>query len=272
MCLTSGVARPRGSTRTHHLSSKRRLIPAIRVYILISLAEGYKHVKPYGLHGTYDHALEWLKSSSVKDKPKTILWLGSSLGNFKRHEAAPFLAGFSDAIKTGDTMLIGIDSCKDPSRVYHAYNDNQNVTHEFILNGLKHANRLMEKATFKLDEWEVIGEFDEAAGRHHAFVSPLKDVTIEGAKISEGERIRIEESYKYSREEILELWEGAGLAENAVWSNDRGDYGESRQLRRLTKGIDLDSRAALRVETCSVLPQQAGCVCCTTSANACRMA
>jgi len=236
------------------------------------LAEGYKHVKPYGLHGTYDHALEWLKSSSVKDKPKTILWLGSSLGNFKRHEAAPFLAGFSDAIKTGDTMLIGIDSCKDPSRVYHAYNDRQNVTHEFILNGLKHANRLMEKETFKLDEWEVIGEFDEEAGRHHAFVSPLRDVLIEGVKISKGERIRIEESYKYSREEILELWEGAGLAENAVWSTDKGDYGKFTQLTQLKKVIDLDSRIALRVETCSLLPHQAGCVCCTASANACGMA
>ncbi|KAF3043996.1 hypothetical protein E8E12_005344 [Didymella heteroderae] len=187
--------------------------------------EGYKHVKPFGLHGTYDHALEWLRSSAVKDKPKTILWLGSSLGNFKRQDAAPFLAGFSDALKTGDTMLIGIDSCKDPSRVYHAYNDKQNVTHEFILNGLKHANRLMNKENFNLDEWEVIGEFDKEAGRHHAFVSPLKDVAIEGVQISKGEWIRIEESYKYSRDEILKLWEGAGLAENAVWSNDRGDYG-----------------------------------------------
>lgn len=194
--------------------------------MLIWFADGYEHVKPYGLHGTYDHALEWLNSSRIKDKPKTILWLGSSLGNFDRQEAASFLAGFGDAIRTGDTMLIGIDSCKDPSRVYHAYNDRQNVTHEFIMNGLKHANRLTGNKTFKLDEWEVIGEFDEEAGRHHAFVSPLRDVTVEGVEILKGERIRIEESYKYSREEVLELWEGAGLAENTIWSNDRGDYGK----------------------------------------------
>jgi EasF-like predicted methyltransferase len=246
MCLASDAAQPRGSTHTP-LSAKRCQIPVPRVYILIRLAEGYKHVKPYGLHGTYDHALEWLKSSSVKDKPKTILWLGSSLGNFKRHESAPFLAGFSDAIKTGDTMLIGIDSCKDPSRVYHAYNDEQNVTHEFILNGLKHANRLMNNETFKLDEWEVIGEFDEEAGRHQAFVSPLKDVTVEGVKISKGERVRIEESYKYSRDEILELWEGAGLAENGVWSTDRGDYGKQHQPIWLLQMIDLRFRTAFRI-------------------------
>jgi EasF-like predicted methyltransferase len=223
-------------------------------------------VKCYGLHGTYDHALEWLKSSSIKDKPKTILWLGSSLGNFKRHEAAPFLAGFGDAIKPGDTMLIGIDSCKDPNRVYHAYNDSENVTHEFILNGLKHANRLMGNETFKSDEWEVIGEFDKQAGRHHAFVAPLKDVDIEGIRIPKGERIRIEESYKYSREEILELWEGAGLAENSVWSNSRGDYGKPRLSTQLSFHVtERICRTAPSVKTRYFLSNAAGCVRRTTS-------
>ena len=227
------------------------------VCILTRLAEGYKHVKCFGLHGTYDHALEWLKSSNVKDKPKTILWLGSSLGNFKRHEAAPFLAEFGNAIKAGDTMLIGIDSCKDPNRVYHAYNDRQNVTHEFIFNGLKHANRLMDRETFKLDEWEVIGEFDENAGRHHAFVAPLKDVVIEDVKILKGERIRIEESYKYSREEILKLWEGAGLAENAVWSNDRGDYGKRYLYTTSSCVAHLYFRIAFCVKTRCLLSYEA---------------
>jgi EasF-like predicted methyltransferase len=188
---------------------------------------GYKHVKCFGLYGTYDHALEWLKSKDVSGKPKTILWLGSSLGNFERSEVAPFLAGFRDAIQPGDTMLIGIDSCKDPDRVFHAYNDREDVTHNFILNGLKHANRIMGgKTVFNLDEWEAIGEFDIKAGRHHAFVAPLKDVVVDGIPVAKGERIRIEESYKYSREEVLQLWEGAGLSESTVWSNSKGDYGE----------------------------------------------
>ncbi|CAO2654627.1 Nn.00g113600.m01.CDS01 [Neocucurbitaria sp. VM-36] len=187
--------------------------------------EGYKHVKCFGLHGTYDNALEWLKSSEIEAKPKTILWLGSSLGNFKRHEVPPFLAGFGDVLQPGDTMLIGIDSCKDPGRVYHAYNDRDNVTHEFILNGLKHANKLMGETAFDIQDWEVIGEYDQEAGRHHAFVSPRKDVVIDDVHISQGERIRIEESYKYSRDEVTNLWEGAKLAENAVWANSKADYG-----------------------------------------------
>lgn len=168
-----------------------------------------------------------MRSEHVSAKPKTILWLGSSLGNFERPDVPPFLAGFRDAIHPGDTMLIGIDSCKNPDRVYHAYNDKEDVTHNFILNGLKHANRIMGgKPLFNLDEWEAIGEFDIKAGRHHAFVAPLRDVVVDGVPVRKGERIRIEESYKYSREEALHLWEQAGLTESTVWSNSAGDYGE----------------------------------------------
>ena len=187
--------------------------------------EGYKHVKCFGLHGTYDHALEWLKSSHISAKPKTILWLGSSVGNFKRDEVPPFLVGFRDALQPGNTMLIGIDSCKDPNRVFHAYNDRENVTRQFTLNGLKHANHIMKKDVFNLDDWEAIGEYDVDAGCHHAFVAPLKDVVIDGIPIPKGERIRIEESYKYSQEEIRKLWQVAQLTENTVYTNSRGDYG-----------------------------------------------
>ncbi|KAF2871376.1 C-type lectin protein [Massariosphaeria phaeospora] len=187
--------------------------------------EGYKHVKCFGLYGTYDNALAWLETSHVSAKPKTILWLGSSLGNFKRHEVPPFLAAFRKALQPGNTMLIGIDSCKNPERVYHAYNDKEGVTHAFTLNGLKHANHVFGKEVFKLNEWEAIGEYDTAAGRHHAFVSPVKDVEIDGVKIVKGERIRIEESYKWDRGEIHRLWDQAELVENTVFSYSKGDYG-----------------------------------------------
>lgn len=179
------------------------------------------------MHGTYDHALEWLKSPKISAKPKTILWLGSSLGNFERHEVPPFLSGFTAAIQPGDTMLIGIDSCKDNDRVYHAYNDRDNVTHRFTLNGLKHANRLMGDTVFHPDEWEASGEYDAKKGCHRAWVSPTKDINIDGVQIKKGEKIRIEESYKYSREEIQQLWQGAGLVEDTIWSNASADYGES---------------------------------------------
>ncbi|KAL1652125.1 hypothetical protein SLS58_000250 [Diplodia intermedia] len=188
-------------------------------------SQSYNHVTCYGLHGTYDDGMEWMKRPEIASRPKTVLWIGSSVGNFKRDEAGPFLQSVTDSLQTGDKLLIGIDACKDPERVYHAYNDRDNVTHDFILNGLKNANRILGSEQFKPGEWEVIGEYDSQNGRHHAFVSPLKNVTIDGVDIEAGERLRIEESYKYSAEETRQLWEIGQVAEGARWTNKAGNYG-----------------------------------------------
>lgn len=186
----------------------------------------YQHVKCFGLHGTYADGLEWLKRPEIAAQSKSILSLGSSIGNFKRHEAAAFLRELAGILQAGDTMLIGIDACKDSEKVFHAYNDKDGLTHQFILNGLLHANRLIGTDCFKVEDWKVIGGYDSLAGRHHAFVSPLKDVTIDDVHVREGERIRIEESYKWSQEGTARLWEAAGLVEGGKWSNGLGDYGQ----------------------------------------------
>lgn len=186
----------------------------------------YKHVKFYGLHGTYDDGLEWLKTEEVKAKSKTVLSLGSSLGNFKKHEASSFLRGFADVLLSGEIMIIGIDACRRPEKVFHAYNDRHDVTHSFLLNGLRNANRLLGKELFNLDEWDGIGEYvyDRFSGRHQAFLSPMRDVLVGGIPIKKGEKIRIEESHKYSANETIQLWQAAGLAEGSKWSTKTGDY------------------------------------------------
>ncbi|KAF2459036.1 C-type lectin protein [Lineolata rhizophorae] len=189
-------------------------------------ADVFQHVKVFGLHGTYDDGLDWLRSPAVSAKPKTVLTMGSSIGNFSRPEAPKFLKSFAKALNPGDLMLVGIDACKDPEKVYHAYNDKKGVTHRFVLNGLVHANRLLGREVFKLDDWRVVGEYDEAAGRHQAFASPNKDVVFDDSTIiRKDERVRIEESYKFSADETIQLWESAGLAEGASWFNKLGDYG-----------------------------------------------
>lgn len=184
----------------------------------------FKHVQCFGLLGTYDDGLAWLKQAEYAKRPKTILSLGSSIGNFPRNEAAEFLSQFVDIFTTNDSFLLGIDGCTDGSAVYHAYNDREGLTHEFILNGLKHANELLDREVFHVPDWQVIGEYDEQAGRHHAFVAPLKDVTVEGVNIGAGERVRIEESYKYDADQRRQLWNDAGVTEGASWTNTGGNY------------------------------------------------
>ena len=191
----------------------------------LSAVDGvYKHVHFHGLLGTYDDGLAWLKKTANIGKPKCVLWMGSSIGNLDRSEAAEFLQGFSDVLRDQDSMLIGIDACQDSDKVYHAYNDERGTTHKFVLNGLMHANKLMGKEVFRKDDWKVIGEYDETAGRHQAFYSPVKDVVVEETPIMAGERIRIEESYKYSLLQSNELWQQAGLQVRARFANRTNDY------------------------------------------------
>jgi len=92
----------------------------------------FKHVRCHGLLGTYDDGLDWLKMPSNKSRPKCVMSLGSSIGNFHRHEAAAFLRGFAEILQSSDSMLIGLDATDDPGKVYHAYNG-QSVSGDFPL-------------------------------------------------------------------------------------------------------------------------------------------
>ncbi|KAL9634132.1 MAG: hypothetical protein Q9204_003119 [Flavoplaca sp. TL-2023a] len=184
----------------------------------------YEYVKCHGLLGTYDDALEWLKRSELQQRHKWILTLGSSIGNFGRQEAANFLESFANTLDSNDRMLVGLDACQDKQKVFSAYNDRHGKTHDFVRNGLVHANRLLGKAVFKLEDWKVVGEFDELAGRHQAFYTPIKDLVIDGVYIKAGEKIRVEESHKYSAVQGSELWQAAGLVEQASFGNSMDDY------------------------------------------------
>ena len=184
----------------------------------------YKHVHCHGLLGTYDDGLAWLKEPKNLKKPKCILWMGSSIGNVNRTEAADFLRGFSSILGPQDTLLIGVDACQDPNKVFQAYNDKQGKTHDFILNGLAHANKLMGKEVFCKNEWKVIGEYDVEAGCHRAFVSPIRDVVVGNVVIKAGQRIQIEESYKYSLLQSTDLWHDAGLSLQARFGDRSNQY------------------------------------------------
>lgn len=162
----------------------------------------FTHVKCFGLWGTYDDGLEWLKSPENAEKPKTILSLGSSIGNFTRQEAVDFVGQFAAILQPNDSFVIGLDACQDPDKVYHAYNDRDGITHRFTMNGLHHANRLLGRESFATDDWEAIGEYDQGDERHRAFVVPRKDLQVEGVSLRQGEKIRIEESYKYNRKQV----------------------------------------------------------------------
>jgi EasF-like predicted methyltransferase len=193
----------------------------------LSQVPHFKHVSCHGLFGTYDDGRDWL-AGMKDDRPRCILHMGSSIGNFTQAEAVDFLKQFSDVMKPQDLILIGVDSWNQPDKVYHAYNDSQGLTHKFILNGLANANRIFNREIFHLPDWRVHGEYvydSDEGGRHQAFVFPIRDVTVLGQRVHAFERIKIEQSIKYSELGSEKLFSLAGLEKLARWTVDN-EYGE----------------------------------------------
>ena len=186
----------------------------------------YKHVKCHGLHGTYDDGFEWLKAPENVMRPKCIMSIGSSIGNFSRDGAAAFLKQISTNLNPFDLVLVGVDGCEDPSRVYHAYNDQCGTTHRFYRNGLRQVNRLLGHELFKQEQWAIQGEFNAQNCRHQVFVVASENITDQEFSFSKGERIHVENSHKYPPDRLVRLWQEAGLIPGESFTNRRGDHRE----------------------------------------------
>uniref|UniRef100_A0A0B7JM92 Histidine-specific methyltransferase SAM-dependent domain-containing protein n=1 Tax=Bionectria ochroleuca TaxID=29856 RepID=A0A0B7JM92_BIOOC len=221
----------------------------------LSQLPAFQNVTCRGLHGTYDDGRDWL--ATLKDRPKCVIHMGSSIGNFHRDDAAKFLEGFGRIMGSGDCMFVGVDSCIRPDKYvtlppqielmvlteYKAMRttvriirlkihwfchkltkapllDHKGLTHQFILNGLENANSLFGYEVFHIPDWKVIGEYvyDEDGGRHQAFVAPIRETVVLGHQIKAFERIKIEQSLKYSSSGSIKLWKAAGLVEAHRWT------------------------------------------------------
>ena len=184
----------------------------------------FHHVSFNALHGTYDDALSWLGQSRTDATATCVMTLGSSLGNFTRDGAAQFLTSFKKALTASDLVLVGLDACQKPDRVFHAYHDSQDVTKRFYQNGLAHANDILGYEAFKPDEWEVEGLYDEKANKHQASYVAVKAVNGKDFTFGKGEKIHLEDAFKYSEAESDALWHSAGLLPQMTYSNKTGDY------------------------------------------------
>lgn len=147
---------------------------------------------------------------------KLVLWLGSSVGNFTRLDAAQFLSDVRLSMDAGDQLLMGVDLRKERVILEAAYGDAQGVTAQFNLNLLGRINRELG-GHFDLDAFQHKAVYDEDEGRVEMYLVSTRDqvVVIDdlGLDVSfeAGEMIFTEPSYKYSLAEIDTLAENSGF-------------------------------------------------------------
>ncbi len=196
-----------------------------------SLLDEYAGLEVSALCCTYNEALGYLQDDdgAPDGATKLILWLGSSIGNLDRDEAANFLRGVRRSMGRADRMLVGIDLRKDRATLEAAYDDAQGVTARFNVNLLARINRELG-GEFDLDRFDHEAVYDEDTGVVQMYLVSREgqSVPIGGLRMSatfaRGERIHTENSYKYSRSEISDLAARAGLDVERQWIDADGAF------------------------------------------------
>jgi L-histidine N-alpha-methyltransferase len=191
----------------------------------LALRAEYPRLDVRPLLATYDHAIHRL--AVAPSRPKLVVWLGSSIGNLARVEAAMFLRNARLALRPADRVLVGIDLRKDPAKIRLAYDDARGITARFNKNLLLRVNRQLG-GRFDAERFRHVATYHEDDGRlEMTLVSELpvrveiEDLELE-VRLGAGETIHTEDSYKYSHAEIAALGWAAGFSGARQWVDRAG--------------------------------------------------
>ncbi|KAK9475867.1 hypothetical protein V1514DRAFT_338698 [Lipomyces japonicus] len=192
-----------------------------------------EYVTVIGLYGSYTDGRKWLSilRSNDSNSKVTLMWLGSSIGNFNRDEACQFISEFVEqSLTCNDLFLVGIDRRNDSRDVFKAYNDSDGLTKQFILNGLTHVNAQLGKHVFHLEDWDYQSVYHADKGYHEACYCAKRDVDLgtilDGFPVlAKGDTIKVEQSWKYSIAESNALFSRCLLTKLKTWTDSSNMYG-----------------------------------------------
>jgi dimethylhistidine N-methyltransferase len=173
---------------------------------LVSRMQSYfpeLEVKPR--NAEYFTALSKFDSNSLR--PKLVLFLGSSIGNFNEDRTRSFMSELRNNLNSGDKVLIGFDLQKNPATILEAYNDNAGITKAFNINLLIRINRELN-ANFELHQWDHYATYDPDTGYARSYLISLRKQSVHIGALNKdfhfatGETIHTEVSRKYNFDQI----------------------------------------------------------------------
>jgi dimethylhistidine N-methyltransferase len=156
---------------------------------------------------------------------RLTLFLGSNIGNFDRPGADAFLRGVRAELDAGDALLVGTDLVKPEADLLMAYDDPLGVSAAFNRNLLVRINRELG-ADFEVGAFQYRALWNAAESRveMHLVATSRQQVRIPAASLelsfAEGETIWTESSYKYRRDEVVQMLERAGFRRTIQWVNE----------------------------------------------------
>lgn len=180
-------------------------------------------LKITGIVDKYENGLELVRNVN---KRKIIVFFGSSIGNFDRHEMIIFLKNVYDSMNPGDLFLLGFDLVKNSAVLERAYNDTKGITKKFNLNLLQRVNDDLG-GNFKISEFEHIAFYNIAKQRIEMHIRSkvnqqvyISDIGL-SLNLKKDETIRSEYSYKYTVKQISRMMKTIGFNTTRMWCDDQ---------------------------------------------------
>lgn len=189
------------------------------------LAERYPGLAVDAVAGDFTLHLSHLPTEGQR----MIAFLGGTLGNFYEEERRAFLGALADTLRSGESILLGVDLYKDVDRIIAAYNDETGVSEAFNKNVLAVINRELG-ADFDLEDFTYMPLWDPIHSRVDMRCLSLIDQTvrIEGldltVELSASEEIRVEISTKFRPHKIIGEVTDAGFELTELFAGN-GDFG-----------------------------------------------
>lgn len=159
---------------------------------------------------------------SLPGRRRVGFFPGGTIGNLTPQEARAFLRAWAGRLGAGGAMLVGVDLRKPAEVVTPAYDDAQGVTARFTLNVLARANRELG-GDFDLGTFAHRVDYDPDTGQVAIHLESLRAQTARAAgrsfAFAAGERIHVEDSWRYAVEDFQALARASGYRAAAVWTD-----------------------------------------------------
>ena len=182
----------------------------------------HSSIRVRGHQGSYADGLRDAVAELDPGRSAMVLFLGSNIGNLAPEEADRFLAGIREALRPGDSLLLGTDLVKPEPELMLAYDDPLGVTAAFNRNLLVRLNRELD-ADFEIEQFahRVVWNARESRVESYLVSQAEQTVCLPAAgccvRFAEGETIWTESSHKYRPDGVVDLAARAGFAYRAQW-------------------------------------------------------
>jgi L-histidine N-alpha-methyltransferase len=186
------------------------------------IVERFELKRITGIVADFHHQLDLIPNTNKR----LFCFLGSTIGNFSKPEVESFIRSLGESMNRGDGFLLGVDMVKDTKVIKAAYNDAKGITAEFNKNILNVINHNIQ-SNFNSASFEHLAFYNHAQQRIEMHLKSMDDQTIElnhqqlTIRLSKGETIHTENSYKYTVEQLETIGKLGGLKMKHLFSDSK---------------------------------------------------